>query len=160
MTSSKHLIRSIIIIAILGILVYALVLGVMDIGKVKKLETQEVVIITSAGNVSVTAEIADDTQERMKGLMHRKKMGEDEGMLFIFPGEQPLAFWMKNTLIPLDMLFIDSEGVIVDIKQYVQPCKEDPCPSYPAKEKGKYVLEVNAGFTEEHNIDEGDKLII
>jgi uncharacterized membrane protein (UPF0127 family) len=65
---------------------------------------------------------------------------------------------MKNTLIPLDMIFIDSSFKIIDIKENVPPCKQEECPSYPSREPAQYVLEVNAGFVQEKGIKLGDRL--
>jgi uncharacterized membrane protein (UPF0127 family) len=65
---------------------------------------------------------------------------------------------MKNTLIPLDMIFVDSSSKIIDIKENVPPCKQEECPSYPSREPAQYVLEVNAGFVQEKGVKIGDRL--
>ncbi len=100
----------------------------------------------------VYVEIADEPHELNQGLMFRENLELDRGMFFVFDDERTLSFWMKNTLIPLDMLFVDADFRIVDIKENVPPCKEDPCPSYPSKKPAKYVLEVNAGFVLKNDI--------
>ena len=100
----------------------------------------------------VYVEIADEPHELNQGLMFRENLELDRGMFFVFDDERTLSFWMKNTLIPLDMLFVDADFRIVDIKENVPPCKEDPCPSYPSEQPAKYVLEVNSGFVLENNI--------
>ncbi len=105
----------------------------------------------------VTAEIADDDRERTIGLMNRTSLAENAGMIFIFDDEKHRSFWMKNTLIPLDMIFISANGAIVDITT-MQPCKSFFCESYRSKLPAKYVLEVNAGFAEGHGVKVGDRV--
>ncbi|MBW3004810.1 DUF192 domain-containing protein [Candidatus Woesearchaeota archaeon] len=109
------------------------------------------------GDAKVNLELAATPSERAKGLMHRESLGENDGMLFVFEKESILGFWMKNTLISLDMIFIDSNNKIVDIMTAV-PCEKDPCKSYTPQAESKYVLEVNAGFAEKHNIQIGDEI--
>lgn len=110
----------------------------------------------------IYVEIANDPSEIQKGLMFKKKLEWNNGMLFVFDDEQYRSFWMKNTNIPLDILFIDKDFNIVDIKENVEPCltSTDTCPSYPSKAPAKYVLEVNSDFVNQNNIEIGDKLII
>jgi uncharacterized membrane protein (UPF0127 family) len=105
----------------------------------------------------VFVEIADDLEERRTGLMHREHLAENAGMLFIYETERELSFWMKNTLIPLDIIYINSAFEIVDIK-HALPCQADPCPTYLSKAPAQYVLEVNAGFSAEKGLLEGDKI--
>jgi len=109
------------------------------------------------GDAKVNLELAATPSERAKGLRHRESLGENDGMLFVFEKESILGFWMKNTLISLDMIFIDSNNKIVDIMTAV-PCEKDPCKSYTPQAESKYVLEVNAGFAEKHNIQIGDEI--
>ena len=106
----------------------------------------------------VYVEIADEPHELNQGLMFRENLESNRGMFFVFDDERILSFWMKNTLIPLDMLFIGTDFRIVDIKENIPPCKEDPCPSYPSKKPAKYVLEVNAGFTLKNDIKIDDQV--
>jgi hypothetical protein len=108
-------------------------------------------------DTKVNLELAVTASERAKGLMHRESLGENDGMLFVFEQEGKPGFWMKNTLISLDMIFIDSNNKIVDIMTAV-PCEKEPCKSYTPKAEAKYVLEVNAGFAEKHNIQIGDEV--
>jgi uncharacterized membrane protein (UPF0127 family) len=105
--------------------------------------------------VEVWVEIADNDAERARGLMGRTALAEDRGMLFVFDEEQTLSFWMKNTLIPLSIAFMDSEGRIVDI-QDMKPLDDDP-PHYVSAEPARYALEVNQGFFEERGIKVGDR---
>ena len=107
--------------------------------------------------IKINAEVADDSDEKAKGLMFREKLNEDEGMLFVFENEQEQTFWMKNTLVPLDILFVDKNLKIVDIKNAI-PCKEDPCALYKSSKPAKYVLEVNGNFTIKNNIKAGDRI--
>lgn len=109
--------------------------------------------------IKVNAEIADSPEERAAGLMFRKFLDEDSGMLFIFDDEKTRSFWMKNTLIPLDIIFISRDFEIVDIK-YAVPCKEDPCVIYISKNPAKYVLEVNSNFTIKNGIAMGDAISV
>lgn len=101
-------------------------------------------------------QVADTFNTRVMGLMFRKEMPQDEGMVFLFETEQPLNFWMKNTLIPLDILYMDKNWKVVSIQKDAQPCKADPCRFYPSKENAKYVLEINAGLSDKLGIQEGD----
>ena len=106
----------------------------------------------------VFAEVADDQDEMMRGLMFRKHLPWNAGMLFVFNNEEPRTFWMKNTLIPLDMIFVDSNFRIVDVMENVPPCAQgDECPLYPSNEPAQYVLEVNSGFVQENGIRIGDR---
>lgn len=107
--------------------------------------------------VSFDVELARTPEEHGSGLMHRASMPENHGMLFIFGDESTKTFWMKNTLIPLDMVFLDGNMVVVEIKANVQPCTADPCPTYPSEKPAKYVLELNAGAAEENGIKAGMK---
>ena len=115
-----------------------------------------VIIESSAGDkVELRVEIADDDAERARGLMGRTALAQDRGMLFVFDEEQTLSFWMKNTLIPLSIAFMDSEGRIVDI-QDMKPLDDDP-PHYVSAEPARYALEVNQGFFEERVVEVGDR---
>jgi uncharacterized protein len=100
----------------------------------------------------VDIEIADSEGERMQGLMYRTSMEDTQGMLFIFPVQEPQSFWMKNTLISLDLLFVDEAKKIVTIQKYAQPKSEN---SIPSTKPAKYVIEVNAGFCDRYQIKEG-----
>jgi uncharacterized membrane protein (UPF0127 family) len=109
------------------------------------------------GGLHVKAELAFTDETRAQGLMYRKSMPQDAGMLFLFPSLDQHSFWMKNTLIPLDMIWINDRKEIV---YYVTatPCKKDPCDSYVPMQKAQYVLEVNSGFASKHHLKIGDKV--
>jgi len=109
-------------------------------------------------SICIDVEIADTSEERAKGLMHRESMPEDQGMLFIFDTQKIYPFWMKNTLIPLDMIWVDMEQTIVHIESAI-PCV-DTCPSYTPSAKALYVVETVQGFTAKHEIKVGDKVEI
>lgn len=105
-------------------------------------------------DVMFKVELAKTPAEQAKGLMYRAELPEDHGMLFFFERDAPRTFWMKNTLIPLDMIFINSELKVVEVKANVPPCREDPCPTYPSV-PAMYVLEINGGLAEKKGIKVG-----
>lgn len=105
---------------------------------------------------AVEVEIADSDAEKIRGLMFRQSLDDDKGMLFVYESAETRTFWMKNTPIPLDIIFISPEKKIVDI-QTMQPCEKEPCAKYTSAGKVQYALEVNAGFADENNISIGDK---
>lgn len=105
-----------------------------------------------------TVEIADDQEEQRRGLMFRDSMERDHGMLFIFPNEAPRGFWMRNTRIPLDILYFDAELRLVSVAANARPCKTERCPSYPSEGPAQYVLELNAGIAGELGVTRGDVL--
>ena len=105
---------------------------------------------------AVSLEVADTEPVRQRGLMFREHLAPNEGMIFVFPEPGYYPFWMKNTLIPLDMLWLDSQARIVSIARSVPPCKADPCPSYPPSGTSSYVIEVVSGFARQHGLKVGD----
>ena len=92
-----------------------------------------------------SVEFATDEASRVHGLMMRSTLAADHGMLFVFPDTAARAFWMKNTLIPLDILYFDTDRRLVSMQLDVPPCKADPCPTYPSSAAARYVLELSAG---------------
>jgi uncharacterized membrane protein (UPF0127 family) len=100
-------------------------------------------------------EVVTTPETRAQGLMFRKAMPPNAGMLFIYPGEQAVSFWMKNTLIPLDMLFVKADGSIAHIAHSAVPMDETPIDSGAAV---KAVLEINGGTANALGIKEGDKV--
>lgn len=96
------------------------------------------------GEQTFLIEIADTPAAREQGLMNREFMETNHGMLFVFEGVLPRTFWMKNTLIPLDMIWLDEAMTIVDI-QAAEPCKVENCPTYTGQAPAMYVLELNQG---------------
>ena len=100
-------------------------------------------------------EVMDDAGERAQGLMFRESLPRFSGMLFVYDRPQPVAFWMKNTLIPLDMLFFDTEGRLVRIKSQAQPHDETPV---VGGDNIQYVLEINGGLAGQLGLDPGAEL--
>ena len=111
-----------------------------------------------ANGKSVTAELAVTDEERARGLMFREKILPDQGMLFVFEREDAHSFWMKNTLVYLDMLWLDSQRRVIHIEANVPPCKEDPCPSYGPGVPARYVLELKGGGAAANGIKLQDQL--
>jgi uncharacterized protein len=108
-------------------------------------------------------DIADTPQDRERGLMGVESLGDDEGMLFVFEGDGAYQFWMKDTLIPLDMVWIDKGGRIVYIEKDAQPCEAQPCTVYgpPAgSAPALYVLEVSGGTAERLSFAVGDEVVL
>jgi uncharacterized membrane protein (UPF0127 family) len=116
---------------------------------------EELVIHTDAGERVFQVEIADDAQETQRGLMFRREMAAEHGMLFDFGEERPASFWMRNTYIPLDMLFIEADGTIESIAERTTPLSER---SVPSRGPVRYVLEINGGLSDELGIEPGDKV--
>ena len=103
-------------------------------------------------------EVVDTPIQREKGLMNRESMDLDRGMFFVFEQERLYQFWMKNTLIPLDIIWISSNKEIVYIEHNAQPCKEEECPIISPLENAKYVLEINGELTSEKGIYVGQNV--
>lgn len=101
-------------------------------------------------------EIADDDDEREQGLMFREHLAGNAGMLFLWRDSRPRAFWMRNTRIPLDILYIGPDRTIVGWSLNTPPCRTAQCPNYPSDAPAKYVLEVNAGEMEKLGVELGD----
>ena len=110
-------------------------------------------------NQRYAIEIADDDAERARGLMFRDALPTGHGMLFIHDAEEPQAYWMKNTKIPLDILYFDDERKLVAQQRDVPPCSlGDGCPSYPSDAPARYVLELNAGEAARLQLKDGAEL--
>ena len=161
----------VLILAIgIGLIVLASVLPYFTRGKQSKVEIQTSDIqvqeppFTHEGNLSFfkktgeqiadfEVELAQNPLETELGLMYRKTMAQNRGMLFIFPDVQMRSFWMKNTYIPLDIIYLDAEKQVVSISKNAQPLSEE---SRPSEAPAKYVLELNAGVCDQKNIQKGD----
>ena len=104
-------------------------------------------------------EVADDDTERARGLMFREQMAAGAGMLFVHDEQAPQAYWMKNTRIPLDILYFDNQRRLVSQQRDVPPCSlGDRCPAYPSAAPARYVLELNAGEATRLNLRDGTEL--
>lgn len=101
----------------------------------------------------VNIEVSDEDRERAQGLMYRSHMGDDQGMIFIFPRSEPQSFWMKNTKIPLDIIYINEQNEIVKIYKQTKPFNTT---SLPSGKNAMYVVEINGGLTDKYGISEGD----
>jgi uncharacterized membrane protein (UPF0127 family) len=118
-------------------------------------ETGAVYLKGDFGQARFSVEVADDVEERATGLMHREELATSAGMLFVYPQPQTLSFWMRNTLIELDMLFVDPQGVIRHIHHRAQPLDETPIMGGRGL---SHVLEINGGLAERLGIEKGDVL--
>jgi uncharacterized protein len=119
------------------------------------------------GAVRVTLDVAADEAARQRGLMHRAALGSNEGMIFVFEEPDAYHFWMKNTLIPLDIIWLDERGAILFIHHAVPPCgnqdpEDDRCPTWgpPAGTRARYVIEVEAGFARTHDLRSGQRVLL
>lgn len=103
-------------------------------------------------------EIADEQDEQIQGLMFRRELAPDHGMLFVYPQAQPQSFWMRNCYIPLDILYFDERARFINAHYAVPPCRGDPCPGYPSARPARYILELGAGVGRALALAEGDQL--
>ncbi|WP_240125362.1 DUF192 domain-containing protein [Thermomonas alba] len=121
-------------------------------------DTQEPWVELAGRRYSV--ELAVDDAQRARGLMFRDAMAPDHGMLFIHEAQEPQAYWMKNTKIPLDILYFDNDRKLVAQQRNVPPCTlGDACPAYPSKAPARYVLELNAGQADQLKLQNGAVLV-
>ena len=111
-----------------------------------------------AGGKRFYVEIAADDQMRARGLMFRDHLADDRGMFFVFRREEPRSFWMMNTRIPLDIIYLDRELRVVSIVENARPCRRAPCPSYPSRGPAQFVLEVTAGQATALGLAPGDRV--
>ena len=137
-------------------LFFSLLLGlvsVTNLGNSKKL--QEIDIFTNGNVINFIVEIADTERKRENGLMFRDSLPRKTGMLFIFPEKKKIGIWMKNTIIPLDIIFISEEKIIQKIIYSAVPMDNT---IYSSEDLSKYVLEINAGLSKEFQIKKGNKV--
>jgi len=137
----------VIILALVLIVAVFFLKGIMQPAKMVEVKV---------GNTTVDAEMADTLPKQIKGLMFRSSLPQNEGMLFDFGEEGYHGIWMMNMSFPIDIIWINN-GKVVDIKKDAQPCLLF-CESYSPKEPARYILEVNANFTERHSIKIGTKV--
>lgn len=111
------------------------------------------------GEQRFDTEMADTPATMQQGMMFRPHVADSQAMLFIYARPTKMSFWMKNTLVPLDMLFFDQKGILQEIKHNVPPCRSQTCPIYPSKHTdNQYVLEIRGGQAKHRQIHVGDKL--
>ena len=120
-------------------------------------ETVNITFITRKGTYRIRAEVAKTMAKRELGLMFRKKLADNRGMLFVFPSERINTFWMKNTLIPLDMVFMDAKLKVVGVVHNARPLDETPV---GVKQPSKFVVEIPAGQAALHGIRAGSRVVI
>lgn len=126
------------------------------LAQTQMLAASEVVVLSGGAKYAFKVEVAVTPAQRRRGLMFRRELAADAGMLFDFPELTPVSFWMKNTLIPLDMLFIDSEGRILNIRERAVPLSLAPVRSAGPV---RAVLEVNGGTVSRLGIRPGDRVL-
>ncbi len=145
---------------VLGVIMYISLTGCQKNLEINQsLPTAKVEI----NNTVFTLEKVSNYKERLTGLMNRKNLKAKTGMLFIFEQPQILSFWMKNTLIPLDIIFIDENLKIINIEPSVQACKitnpeQNNCPTYLSSSEAMYVIELNAGETDIFELKSGQTI--
>lgn len=120
-----------------------------------RMKTKMIKILSGNRETRLTVQVADTQRKIEKGLMFVEKLPENEGMLFVFSRKIYGGFWMKNTLIPLSIAFLDSDGEILKILG-MEPCKGNKCPIYDPKLSYHYAIEVNLGWFKKNQIKEGD----
>lgn len=113
-----------------------------------------------AGGKRFYVEIAADDQTRARGLMFRDNLADDRGMFFVFRREEPRSFWMMNTRIPLDIIYLDRDLRVVSIAENARPCRRAPCPSYPSRGPAQFVLEISAGQAAALGLEPGSRVSV
>jgi uncharacterized membrane protein (UPF0127 family) len=156
--TSPKILRTILLIALIAVTITVMAAFAACAQEQPKVATTGQVAITGQDGrdlIVVNVEVAATNAKRELGLMFRRHLDEAAGMIFLFKQPQHLTFWMKNTLIPLDMIFADSDGRIVGIVENAAPLSE----SIDAVDgDSQYVLEVNGGFSKRHGVIAGDRL--
>ena len=107
---------------------------------------------------TIFADLVKTEEDRMRGLMFRKTLNEDQGMLFVFVSEGLYSFWMKNMNFAIDILWLDRHKRIIHLEREVPPCEKEPCPSYAPRVPAKYVLELKAGSIEKRKLNLYDRI--
>lgn len=162
----KFYLRTLVILLLLAFISFTIILvynpvenenGNRTGKKAPRLGQGKVTFLNDQGeeHISVVVEIARDDYTRAMGLMFRENLPETQGMLFIFEKEKSQYFWMKNTPVSLDMIFVNSQNKIVNIEKYTKPYSLQ---SYPSIRPAIMVIEVVAGFSERHSVSVGDSI--
>ncbi len=145
----------------LAITLFLAIAGVAAWAVLSPVSAEEGLIpVKTPAGVVIYAELADTTEKRARGLMFRNSLAKDRGMLFTFTEPKPWAFWMKNTKIPLDIIWLDSQKRIVHIERNVPLCtrNDDSCPQYQPTEEAMYVLEIAGGMADALKLQRGATL--
>jgi uncharacterized membrane protein (UPF0127 family) len=151
--------KSIALVAVLSVLV-AIFLFFSYAGSSHNQTMAKYSTIIFENGANLTAEIAQTPSEVGQGLMFRESLCEGCGMLFVFPREGACGFWMKNTLIPLDIIFLSSNKTVIDMKENFAPCKTAECNTYASSAPCAYAIEANAGFAKQNKISSGQQVAI
>jgi uncharacterized membrane protein (UPF0127 family) len=115
-------------------------------------------VVTLPDSFRVAVEIVANDELRAQGLMYRESVPSGTGMLFVYRQSGEYGFWMKNTYIPLDMIWMDETGQVVALHENVPPCRADPCPGYNPGTTARYILELAAGEAKAHGVKVGAKV--
>ncbi|MFC4451479.1 DUF192 domain-containing protein [Halorussus aquaticus] len=118
-------------------------------------------VVEDGENVNVSLRVANEPEERQSGLMHRESLANNSGMVFVYEDAQQVSFWMKNTLIPLDMIFVAPNGTVLNV-QHASPqpnASTDELERYPSDGQTKYVVELPRGFANRTGVGPGTKLV-
>jgi uncharacterized membrane protein (UPF0127 family) len=107
-------------------------------------------------DATLAVEVADDTDEQRRGLMGVEHLPANQGMAFVWPEPVASTFWMKDTLVPLSVAFVDETGHVIDVLD-MQPCETDTCPTYGVNEPYVFAVEANLGWFDDHSIEAGDR---
>jgi uncharacterized membrane protein (UPF0127 family) len=107
-------------------------------------------------DATLAVDLADDPQERREGLMGIEELPADQGMAFVWPEPVDTTFWMKETLVPLSVAFVDESGHVIEVLD-MQPCETEPCPSYGIDEPFVLAVEANLGWFDDHGVGAGDR---
>jgi len=130
-------------------------LGFGTVSSTLALEKQPLTFVTAGGRHQFTVEVAATQREQSQGLMFRQSIGENEGMIFIYPSDQEIAMWMKNTYISLDMIFVQRDGSVLRSERRTEPFSERVIQSGG---KARAVIEVSAGTADRLGLKQGDKV--
>ena len=143
---------------ILGIVLF-LIAGILFLyTQNSSLENNKIISEICFENKCFEVEIADTAEKKRVGLMNRKYLDPDSGMLFVFDQAGIYNLWMKNTLIPLDMIWIDENNKVIFIKENAEPCKTERCKTFGLDENARYILEINGGMAGETKVEVGDEI--
>ena len=144
----------------LAVALLFMVLEILSPGGSSRAGDDGLILVTTPRGDKIYAELADTPQKRSRGLMFRESLPGDRGMLFAFGEAQAWTFWMKNTKIPLDIIWMDQDKRIIHVERNVPTCArtDDGCPQYQPNGNALYVLELSAGATERLKLDRSVKL--